>query len=192
MIRGIGPANLAGRNRSDREVSTAGIGSPAPPGAAHRVAPEELQARDDSGLGPVGMGDHMNTDAAAPFMGVPQVAVVPPSGGSAVVVVPSRQTQTVRLSGRVDVRSVGELRSRLYSAIDGGTGTLRVDVGALELADHAGLGVLLGGARRARRFGRSMLLVNIPAALGSLLDAHRLSRLLRVEEVPELVHMGHA
>nr|MDT0667005.1 STAS domain-containing protein [Micromonospora sp. DSM 115978] len=59
-------------------------------------------------------------------------------------------SQTVRLSGRVDVRSVGELRSRLHSAIDAGTGLLRVNVAGLELADHAGLGVLLGAARRAR------------------------------------------
>jgi anti-anti-sigma factor len=100
--------------------------------------------------------------------------------------------QTVRLDGRVDVRSVGELRFRLYSAIDAGSGTLRVDVAGLELADQAGLGVLLGGARRARRLGRSMMLVSVPAALGSLLEAHRLTRMLRVEEIPELVHVGHA
>jgi anti-anti-sigma factor len=138
-------------------------------------------------------GDHMNTDSAAPFAGRSQVDVTPPSCDSAVVFAPPlRQAQTVRLSGRFDVRSVGELRSCLYSAIDCGTGTLRVDVAGLELVDHAGLGVLLGGARRARRFGRSMLLVNIPAALSSLLEAHRLSRVLRIEETPELVHVGHA
>ncbi len=134
----------------------------------------------------------MNTDSTAPFVSVSQVAVVPPSCDPAVVVEPPRQVQTVRLSGRVDVRSVGELRSCLYSAIDCGTGTLRADVAGLELADHAGLGVLLGGARRARRIGRSMLLVNVPAALGSLLEAHRLSGVVRIEETPELVHVGHA
>ena len=100
--------------------------------------------------------------------------------------------QTVRLSGRVDVRSVGELRSRLDSAIDAGTGPLRVDVAGLELVDHAGLGVLLGAARRARGVGRSMVLVNVPAALSKLLSAHRLSLVLRVEEGPDLVHLGHA
>lgn len=136
----------------------------------------------------------MNTDSTAPFVSIPRPAVAPPSFDSTMVVVPPppRQAQTVRLSGRVDVRSVGDLRSRLYSAIDCGSGRLRVDVAGLELVDHAGLGVLLGGARRARRSGRSMVLVNVPAALGSLLDAHRLSRLLGIEEAPELVHVGHA
>lgn len=100
--------------------------------------------------------------------------------------------QTVRLSGRIDVRSVGELRSRLHSAIDAGTGPLRVDVAGLELADHAGLGVLLGAARRARGFGRSMVLVDVPAALAKLMAAHRLGLVLRVEETPELIHLGHA
>jgi anti-anti-sigma factor len=100
--------------------------------------------------------------------------------------------QTARLSGRVDVRSVGELRSRLHSAIDIGTGRLRVDVAGLELVDHAGLGVLFGAARRARSVGRSMVLVNVPPALSKLLSSHRLDTVLQVEESPDLIHLGHA
>jgi anti-anti-sigma factor len=159
-----------------------------------QVAPESQRRVMTAGLETHrGTGDHMNTDSTAPSESLSQVAVVPPPRDSAVVFAPPlRQAQTVRLSGRFDVRSVGELRSCLYSAIDCGTGTLRVDVAGLELVDHAGLGVLLGGTRRARRIGRSMLLVNIPAALSSLLEAHRLSRILRLEEVPELLHIGHA
>ncbi|WP_131748327.1 STAS domain-containing protein [Frankia sp. Cppng1_Ct_nod] len=102
-----------------------------------------------------------------------------------------REIQTMRLGGRVDVRTVGDLRLRLHTAIDGGVGQLRVNVSGLELVDHAGLGVLLGGALRARRAGRSMVLVEVPAALGKLLAANRLGRILRVEDA-DLLHMGHA
>ncbi|WP_322754942.1 MULTISPECIES: STAS domain-containing protein [unclassified Frankia] len=101
------------------------------------------------------------------------------------------EIQTVRLTGRVDVRTVGDMRMRLHTAIDGGTGQLRVNVSGLELVDHAGLGVLLGGARRARRSGRSMLLVDVPAALGKLLAANRLGRILRSDDA-DLLHVGHA
>ncbi|WP_239332916.1 STAS domain-containing protein [Frankia sp. CiP3] len=101
------------------------------------------------------------------------------------------EIQTVRLAGRVDVRTVGDLRLRLHAAIDSGTGQLRVNVSGLELADHAGLGVLLGGALRARRSGRSMLLVEVPMALGKLLAANRLGRILRAEDA-DLPHVGHA
>lgn len=90
------------------------------------------------------------------------------------------ERQLLTLAGTVDVRSVGELRSLLHAAIDAGRGPLHVDVGGLELADHAGVGVLLGGARRARSAGRSLVLLEVPAALWPLLAVDRLGRLLRV------------
>ncbi|EFC79153.1 anti-sigma-factor antagonist [Parafrankia sp. EUN1f] len=93
--------------------------------------------------------------------------------------------QTVRLTGTVDVRSVGELRIQLHAAIDAGCGPLHVDVGGLELTDNAGVGVLLGGARRARSIGRSLVLLDVPAALWPLLAADRLGQLLRVRSVHE-------
>ncbi len=96
-------------------------------------------------------------------------------------------TQTVVLGGRVDVRSVGRLRTTLHAAIDAGHGPMRVDVAGLELGDDAALGVLLGAQRRARRCGRSMVVVGVPAGYG----LHRLSRVLRVED-DTLLHVGPA
>ncbi|WP_154675598.1 STAS domain-containing protein [Parafrankia elaeagni] len=89
-------------------------------------------------------------------------------------------SQTLRIVGTVDVRSVGELRTLLHAAIDAGRGPLHVNVGGLELTDHAGVGVLLGGARRARSIGRSLVLLDVSAALWPLLAVDRLGRLLRV------------
>ncbi|MGF7235637.1 MAG: STAS domain-containing protein [Frankia sp.] len=100
-------------------------------------------------------------------------------------------TQTVVLAGQVDVRSVGRLRTTLHSAIDAGRGPLRVDVAGLELGDDAALGVLLGAHRRARRFGRSMVVVGVPTGYGRPVGFHRLSRVLRIED-DTLLHVGHA
>ncbi|OAA25013.1 anti-anti-sigma factor [Frankia sp. EI5c] len=111
----------------------------------------------------------MATSSAARVVG----ADCPAAGGN----------QTLRLTGTVDVRSVGELRTLLHAAIDAGRGPLHVDVGGLELADNAGVGVLLGGARRARSVGRSLVLLEVPAALWPQLAADRLGRLLRVRTV---------
>lgn len=90
--------------------------------------------------------------------------------------------QTVTLVGAVDVRNVGEIRLSLHTAIDSGHGPLRVDVSGLELGDDAALGVLLGAHRRARRVGRSMIIVGATSALGTLPGVRRLGRVLRIED----------
>jgi anti-anti-sigma factor len=91
-------------------------------------------------------------------------------------------TQTITLAGKVDVRSVGTLRTALHCAIDTGRGTLRVDVAGLELGDDAVLGVLLGAHRRARRSGRSMVVVGVSTGRGRPGGFYRLSRVLRIED----------
>lgn len=90
--------------------------------------------------------------------------------------------QMIQVIGTVDVRSAGTLRTLLHAAIDCGMGPLRVHVGDLELGDHAGIGVLLGSARRARAVGRPLVLVDVPSAVRRLLPVDRLGRLLRFEE----------
>lgn len=92
-----------------------------------------------------------------------------------------RREQTVTITGRVDVRTVGALRTRLHCAIDAGHGPLRVDVAGLELGDDAVLGVLVGASRRARGRGRSMVLVAVPASLRRQFGRHQLASHLRIE-----------
>jgi anti-anti-sigma factor len=99
-----------------------------------------------------------------------------PPGGTADAI-----RQTLTLHGRVDVLSAGAMRARLHSAIDAGRGELAVDVARLEFGDHAGLGVLLGGARRARSRGRSMVLVDTPPSIAGPLRTSSLTGLLRIE-----------
>jgi len=89
--------------------------------------------------------------------------------------------QTLTLHGQVDVRSTGALRMRLHHAIDAGQGELALDVARLELGDHAGLGVLLGAARRARGRGRSLVLLDTPHSIAGPLRTSSLAGLLRIE-----------
>jgi anti-anti-sigma factor len=117
-----------------------------------------------------GVGDRMNDDEQTGA--VTTRPVVP---------FQQRRDQTVTLTGRVDVRTVGAVRTRLHCAIDAGHGPLRVDVAGLELGDDAALGVLVGASRRARACGRSMVLVAVPVLLRRQLGRHQLASHLRIE-----------
>ena len=69
----------------------------------------------------------------------------------------------VRLKGRLDARSAPAARSALHEAVDGGKGSdeLVVEMNQLEIWDGAGLGVLVGTARRARQAGRQLVLTGV-------------------------------
>lgn len=80
--------------------------------------------------------------------------------------------------GRLDVLSAGPVREALHRAIDGGRGDLLVHLDEAEVVDAAGLGVLLGAHRRARRADRGLVLVGVPARLERLIRHTRLHRVL--------------
>jgi anti-anti-sigma factor len=88
----------------------------------------------------------------------------------------------IALAGRLDVRSVADVRSALYAAIDAGTGDLVVDVSGVETMDATGLGMLLGADRRAKLAGRRVVLHDAGPRLLRLLRATRLHRVLTVDE----------
>jgi len=62
------------------------------------------------------------------------------------------------IAGEIDVSNVGQLRERLYELADNG-GTLIVDLNQVAFIDSAGLGALVGTARRASEHGGSLLAV---------------------------------
>ncbi len=113
------------------------------------------------------------------------LALQRPGELSAVRVEHTEAGQRLRLSGRVDVHTVADVRTALREALDHGYGELVVDCAAVELGDTTGLGALLGAHRRAIRGGRSLVLANVPDALTRLLVATRLVRIFRTrEELP--------
>ncbi|GAB3238902.1 STAS domain-containing protein [Kineosporia babensis] len=80
----------------------------------------------------------------------------------------------LRLKGRLDARSAPAARSGLHAAVDGGQGELVIEMNQLEIWDGAGLGVLVGTARRVRQGERQLVLTGVRA---------RELRLLRVARV---------
>jgi anti-anti-sigma factor len=94
-----------------------------------------------------------------------------------------------KLSGRIDVTSVADLRTELQKAVDSASpladvpgAAIRLEVAELELVDAAGLGALVAAHRRAGRAGLGFSLVNVPDRLSRLLFISRLYRVLSVEE----------
>lgn len=84
----------------------------------------------------------------------------------------------VALSGRLDVHVAADVRNELAAAVDRGSGELVVVLADLEAVDATGLGVLVGAHRRAQRAGRTLVLEDVPAAVGRLLLITRLDRVL--------------
>lgn len=77
----------------------------------------------------------------------------------------SLQTGTVadrtvlQVSGEVDVYTAPNLRARLLELVTGGVRHLVVDMSRVEFLDSTGLGVLVGGLKRIRPAGGTMVLV---------------------------------
>lgn len=87
------------------------------------------------------------------------------------------------LVGRLDAHSAALARATLQGAVDAGSGSLKLHVGQLEIWDGAGLGVLVGICRRARRAGRGVVLTGVAPRELRLLRATRLTRMLQVQPV---------
>lgn len=85
----------------------------------------------------------------------------------------------VALSGKLDVHAAADVRNALAQAVDRGEGELVIDLAALESVDATGLGVLVGAHRRAQRAGRTLVLEDVPVAVGRLLLVTRLDRVLQ-------------
>ena len=91
----------------------------------------------------------------------------------------------VSLTGRLDVRAAADVRLELADAVDRGDGELVLDLAALESVDATGLGVLVGAHRRAQRAGRTLVLTDVPDAVGRLLLLTRLDKILQTRRSEE-------
>jgi anti-sigma B factor antagonist len=76
-------------------------------------------------------------------------------GELAITVRRERGVVIVAVSGDIDISSVTRLRERLSGLADGGQ-TLIVDMNRVTFIDSAGLGALVGAARRAAAHGGSL------------------------------------
>jgi anti-anti-sigma factor len=90
-------------------------------------------------------------------------------------------SERVVLTGCLDARSVGIVRTALHSAIDESSGNLVVDFRDVEYIDAVGLGVLAAAHRRIEREGRHLVLCGCSPALRRMLSVTRLTRILHLD-----------
>ena len=93
-------------------------------------------------------------------------------------VVEDARGRVVTVTGRLEVRTVADVRIALHDAVDHGEGDLLVHLGGAEVCDATGLGVIVGVYHRARRAGRRMVILDASPRLERLLRATRLTRVL--------------
>jgi anti-anti-sigma factor len=87
----------------------------------------------------------------------------------------------LQVRGVLDVHAAADVRMALVEAVPAGAGELVLDVSALTGLDATGLGVLVGGHRRAQRAGRVLVLRDVTPAVARLLFLTRLDKVLRTE-----------
>ena len=93
-------------------------------------------------------------------------------GGAAVLV----------LRGEIDIATAPQFRQAMVEAADRVGAVVVVDLDQVEFIDSTGLGVLVGGLKRARTSGGDLVLVCTQPRILRLLEVTRLDRALDVYE----------
>lgn len=83
----------------------------------------------------------------------------------------------LEVGGEVDVYTAPKLRERIAELLDGGVKAIIIDLGRVEFMDSTGLGVLVGGLRKARAVGASY---GVVCGRESLLKIFRITALDQV------------
>ena len=104
---------------------------------------------------------------AEPGTGIVTMTEVHDDGGCHVV-----------LRGRLDVRTVADLRMTLHRVIANGTSAVLLDLAEAHVGDATGFGLIVECERRARRAGRPMHIVAADDRTRRLLRRARLHSLL--------------
>lgn len=90
----------------------------------------------------------------------------------------------VTLDAHLDGRNVALVRTALNEAFESAVGDVVVDMGALQLIDATGLGMLTAAHLRAERGGHRLVLRNCSKELRRVLAVTRLNRVLNLERDP--------
>ena len=100
------------------------------------------------------------------------------------MVVSSTIASLVKIGSHLDVRNVGHVRTTLNAVLESASGRsvdVVVDLGALEIIDAAGLGMLTAAHLRAERGGQRLVLRNCSNEIRRVLAVTRLNRVLHVD-----------
>ena len=85
------------------------------------------------------------------------------------------------LAGRLDVRTVADVRLPLHRAIAAGTTAVHLDLGEAHIGDATGFGLVVEVLRRSRRAGRPLVVVAADDRTRRLFRRARMGSLLADE-----------
>lgn len=88
--------------------------------------------------------------------------------------------QALDLEGEVDVYTAPLLRQEIMEQVDGGTRHLLVNLEKVEYLDSTGLGILIGGVKRAKEQGGSLKLVGPSARITRIFEITGLNKIFDV------------
>jgi len=94
-------------------------------------------------------------------------------------------TTVVAVGGEIDVYTAPKLRDKLTELVAAGVYDLVIDLEAVEFLDSTGLGVLVGGLKKARAHDGSLRLVCTQDRLLKIFRITGLSKVFDIHETPE-------
>ena len=104
-----------------------------------------------------------------------------------------RENEVVAVRGALDIATAPQLRAALSEAIETHPGlTLIVDLEGVEFIDSAGLGMLVGGRRRAQAHGGDIVLVSTARNVGRVLEITGLTRIFAIYDSVEAARGDNA
>lgn len=92
----------------------------------------------------------------------------------------------LHVRGEVDMATCPELRQAIVAEIRQGRPHLVVDLSSVDFIDSTGLGVLIGGLKRARSQGGDLRVSGITGRLQKVFDLTGLGEVLTVVDLSEL------
>ena len=87
--------------------------------------------------------------------------------------------RVVRVSGRLDLLSAGDMRDLLSQLCSAQAPTIVVDLGDVTVLDSSGLGALIAGLRASRQAGGDLRIARPNEQAQMVLELTRLDRVLR-------------
>lgn len=86
----------------------------------------------------------------------------------------------IKVRGDVDIYTAPQLRETIHKVVDSGKSEVIVDLEGVDFIDSTGLGVLIGGLRRAREKGGELVIASPSDRVRRILEITDLRRIFRI------------
>ncbi len=92
----------------------------------------------------------------------------------------ARDKGVVEVSGRLTFQTVPQFLSRAHEWLQGGTGPVTIDMHGVELADSAGLALMLEWMQMAHAAKREIVFTHIPDQMRNLIHVNGLQQVFNI------------